>query len=1284
MHTNLPALRIIPRALVFGFACAIAGLAPAATLTVTKTADTNDNICDADCSLREAIGAAAPDDEIQFAAALFATEQTITLSEAAGFQQLRILKHLTITGPGAQLLTVRRAANATARFRIFDIEGPWFVNLTGMTISGGNVLDTAGSESIGGGVRNYDGQVTLNNCHITNNTAHFGGGIHNRNFGHVSVLNSAVTNNLATAGGPGGGGIENSATLVVTNSTISGNSRTGGGIHYGGGIWSSGQATITNSTIADNRTEGGVNVIAGLYIFNGTVVIRNTIVSGSRNYGTGSFDVAAAPNAVNSSGYNFIGNASGAGGFNQSGDQTGNNAAPIDPRLDPLALRGGTTPIHHLRADSLALDKGKSFGSTTDQRGAPRPVDNPLITNASGGDGADIGAYEIPTFRVVTKTADTNDGTCDADCSLREAIAAAAPGDEIIFATPLFGSSQTITLSAANGFRDLVIAKSLTLSGPGANLLTLQVAPPDTFRVFNINGSGAQVWLSGVTVRGGNAVGNNGGGINANGGVALTLASCQVSGNFASRGAGLYVTSDSSLTLLQSTVSGNTDGGPSPSAAGVHSEGALVVTNSTISGNSNNSGFNSAGGIWTSGTATITHSTITGNTAAGGGTPAGGILSSGGGTVMVRNSIVAANGTSSAVPDVAGTIASSGFNLVGNRGAVAGFTQSSDQTGTAASPLNPRLAPLADNGGGTATHRLEANSPALDRGYSFETTTDQRGRTRPIDQSSAANAIGGDGADIGAYEAPAFLTVTKTADTNDGVCDADCSLREAINTATPGDEIIFASPLFDAPQTITLASANGNLVINKSMSVTGKGAHLLTIQKTAGIFRLFNINGNGVQVRLSHLSLTGGNGAGANGGAINANSGVALTLSHCRVSGNNALRGGGLYVTSDSSLTLLNSTVSGNTTSGTAGTGSSAGGIHNEGILNVTNSTISGNVENTGGNNHGGGLWTNGPTTINSSTITDNQAGGMDSASGIFRAGGTVTIRNSIIAANRSNTTIPDVVGAFTSSGFNLIGNVGLATGFTANADQTGHSASPLDPRLDVLGDYGGTLPTHRLQVSSPALDRGDSSGLTSDQIENRRPMDLPPANASGGDGADIGALERQSLASPTVVSAVSRKVHGIAGTLDIALPLTGPAGVECRQGGAGSSHQVVLTFAATVTVKGASIMSIDGMAGATRSVNGPIVTLDLTAVANAQTLGITLTGVNDGSSTSDVFIPMGVLLGDSNNSGSVSASDIGQVKSASGQSLTASNFRADVTGNGTITASDIGLVKSKSGTQLP
>ena len=70
----------------------------------------------------------------------------------------------------------------------------------------------------------------------------------------------------------------------------------------------------------------------------------------------------------------------------------------------------------------------------------------------------------------------------------------------------------------------------------------------------------------------------------------------------------------------------------------------------------------------------------------------------------------------------------------------------------------------------------------------------------------------------------ATLVVTKTANTTDGACNADCSLREAIAAAAPGDTIEFASPLFVSPQTI---ATGGELKIEKKLPINGKGKTLL-------------------------------------------------------------------------------------------------------------------------------------------------------------------------------------------------------------------------------------------------------------------------------------------------------------------------------------------------------------------------------------------------------------------------------------------------------------------------
>jgi len=103
--------------------------------------------------------------------------------------------------------------------------------------------------------------------------------------------------------------------------------------------------------------------------------------------------------------------------------------------------------------------------------------------------------------------------------------------------------------------------------------------------------------------------------------------------------------------------------------------------------------------------------------------------------------------------DISGAVVgSSSYNLVGVNTGLAGISNADagqNQVGTAATPLDPKLNPLANNGGPTFTHSLQDGSPAIDKGTAFGLTTDQRGFPRPIDLADT-NAIGGDASDIGA------------------------------------------------------------------------------------------------------------------------------------------------------------------------------------------------------------------------------------------------------------------------------------------------------------------------------------------------------------------------------------------------------------------------------------------------------------------------------------------------------------------------------------------------------
>jgi hypothetical protein len=180
------------------------------------------------------------------------------------------------------------------------------------------------------------------------------------------------------------------------------------------------------------------------------------------------------------------------------------------------------------------------------------------------------------------------------------------------------------------------------------------------------------------------------------------------------------------------------------------------------------------------------------------------------------------------------------------------------------------------------------------------------------------------------------------------------------------------------------------------------------------------------------------------------------------------------------------------------------------------------------------------------------------------------------------------------------------------------------------------------------------------------------------------------SCSSGTIVpvSAVSRKTHSSAGDFNIDLPLTGAAGIECRVGPVAGEHKVVVTFAAPVTVTGASLTlgsgGATGVVSGQPTVNGSQVTVNLANVSNAQLLAVNLIGVSDGVNSGNVAIPMGVLLGDANGISGVTGSDVNECKAKVGADISQNNFRYDVDVSGAFTGSDVNVIKSRVGSTLP
>ena len=266
----------------------------------------------------------------------------------------------------------------------------------------------------------------------------------------------------------------------------------------------------------------------------------------------------------------------------------------------------------------------------------------------------------------------------------------------------------------------------------------------------------------------------------------------------------------------------------------------------------------------------------------------------------------------------------------------------------------------------------------------------------------------------------ASLVVNTTADTLDGTCDADCSLRDAVAVAngTPEtDTITFALP-GAAPWTITLA-VPGGFALAEDVTIQGPGAASLTIDDPFALCGpgTFTIN-PGVVATIAGLTASGNAGVGFCGSAGINNSGGTLTVDEAVVQGyvvglgnssgvltvtdsvvqNNAARG--IVNQSFGTLVVRNSSVLANG-QGAASPffiGFGGGGVMSQGVLQITDSSIAGN---TGGPGAGVFLYQGGSATIAGSTIAGNAAT-SGSGGGIYAQLATLTMINSTVSGNTS------------------------------------------------------------------------------------------------------------------------------------------------------------------------------------------------------------------------------------------------------------------------------------------
>lgn len=328
------------------------------------------------------------------------------------------------------------------------------------------------------------------------------------------------------------------------------------------------------------------------------------------------------------------------------------------------------------------------------------------------------------------------DSACTAapnDCSFRGAVGGAANGDVINFDPSLNG--LTITVGSV-----VSTTRSLTITGPGANLLT--ISGGGTTSIFET--ITASLTMSGLTLANGNGVGGGNGGqggaVEVNSGALATFDRMVFQNNSAALVGGAMLCYNGGCRISNSTFTGNS----APGASVLYNNfGTFELTNTTVTGNTETSGL--YGAIYVRGNNVIRNSTIVNNPGR-----CGIYISTESFSVTLANTILASNGSSEIFLN-GGTITSNGGNfLARNNSAGAAFSlagtpnANGDYVGTTGGPIDPLVAPLGNYGGPTPTRPLLAASLGLNHGINCvltntcspatasALTTDQRGSPRQI------------------------------------------------------------------------------------------------------------------------------------------------------------------------------------------------------------------------------------------------------------------------------------------------------------------------------------------------------------------------------------------------------------------------------------------------------------------------------------------------------------------------------------------------------------------------
>jgi predicted outer membrane repeat protein len=364
------------------------------------------------------------------------------------------------------------------------------------------------------------------------------------------------------------------------------------------------------------------------------------------------------------------------------------------------------------------------------------------------------------------------------------------------------------------------------------------------------------------------------------------------------------------------------------------------------------------------------------------------------------------------------------------------------------------------------------------------------------------------------------------------------SLPAVVAAATSGDTITF-SVTCPTSAPITLAST---IDIDTNVTIDGPGASELVVSGnnavedfdvpsgvTATISGISiedgnNDDGGGIvnsgTLTVTNSMISGNTSSGLYGGGIYNNEGT-LTVTDSTLSNNNAVERGGAIYSIEGNLTIVDTTVSGNTSD-------LGGGIYNDGMTSITDSTISGNSAEA----NGGGVYNAGSLEVTESTFSGNSVTSGNSATAggdVDNNAGSLSLAGTILANGSSGADCYNV-STIVDAGYNLSGDN------TCGLSSANHSSPNANAYLGPLNNNGGPTETQAPALGSPALDQ-IPIGTMANSVSLCPGSDQRGVSRPQGPECDIGAVE---LVVPRDITSPNNATATVGSTFSFAVTTTG------------------------------------------------------------------------------------------------------------------------------------------------